>query len=44
MIDKIIDYVDGHALWLSDFYPYETFIGYEEDGVVILYDYLLYNN
>ena len=36
MIDRIIDYANGCAVWMSDLYPYETFIGYEKNGNVYL--------
>ena len=35
-IDRIIGYCDGYAIYTSDIYPYENYIGYEtEDGKIV---------
>ncbi len=38
MIDKIVTYVSRHAVYMSDIYPYENYIGYQtESGKIVLY-------
>lgn len=37
MIDWIVGYCDGFAIYTSDIYPYENYIGYETEDEKIVY-------
>ena len=38
MIDRIVGYDDNFAIYMSDLYPYDNYIGYEdENGDVHIY-------
>lgn len=39
MIDRIIGYDENDLIYMSDLYPYENYIGYEnENHEVVLYE------